>query len=330
MQWNLNIQQQLAGNVTAQVGYAGSRGVHQPFRVDDMNIVLPIGHTSAGYFWPTPAGSGKLLNPNLGQISALTWNDSSIYHAMQVRVEKRMSLGFQIGGSYTWSKSIDSGSASVAGDPFLNSITSLPFFDLKLNRGLSDFDIRNNLVINYLWRLPAPSSSSGLMHAVAGGWELGGIYQASSGLPFTAILGGDPVGLNSSDTVEFPDRLATPDCRSLTQPGNPNNYIKTQCFAFPNPRTRLGNAGRNTLIGPGLSNLDFSVFKNNPIPRISESFNAQFRVEFFNALNHPNFAAPLHNNTIFDTNGNRVPTAGLIDTTATPSRQIQVALKLIW
>jgi len=329
MQWNLNVQTQLTPTVTAQIGYVGSRGVHQPFRVDDMNIVLPIAHTADGYFWPSPAGSGKTLNPNLGQISSLTWNDSSIYHGMQLRVTKKLSRGLEVGGSYTWSKSIDSGSASLAGDPFLNSITSLPFFDLKLSRGLSDFDIRQNFVINYTWRLPSPSSA-GFLNVLAGGWELGGIYQASSGLPFTAILGGDPVGLNSSDTIEFPDRLFTPECKSLVNPGNPNNYIKTQCFAFPNPRTRLGTAGRNTLIGPGLSNFDFSIFKNNPIHKISENFNAQFRVEMFNVLNHPNFASPLHNNTIFDTNGNRLATAGLIDATATTSRQIQVALKLIW
>jgi len=329
MQWNLNVQTQLTPTVTAQIGYVGSRGVHQPFRVDDMNIVLPIAHTADGYFWPSPAGSGKTLNPNLGQISSLTWNDSSIYHGMQLRVTKKLSRGLEVGGSYTWSKSIDSGSASLAGDPFLNSITSLPFFDLKLSRGLSDFDIRQNFVINYTWRLPSPSSAR-FLNVLAGGWELGGIYQASSGLPFTAILGGDPVGLNSSDTIEFPDRLFTPECKSLVNPGNPSNYIKTQCFAFPNPRTRLGNAGRNTLIGPGLSNFDFSIFKNNSIHKISENFNAQFRVEMFNVLNHPNFASPLHNNTIFDTNANRLATAGLIDVTATTSRQIQVALKLIW
>ena len=329
MQWNLNIQTQLAPTLTAQFGYIGSRGVHQPFRVDDMNIVLPIAHTADGYFWPSPAGSGKTLNPNLGQISSLTWNDSSVYHGMQLRVTKKMSRGIEVGGSYTWSKSIDSGSASIAGDPFLNSITSLPFFDLKLSRGLSDFDIRQNVVLNYTWRLPNPQSP-GFLHVLAGGWQLGGIYQASSGLPFTAILGGDPVGLNSSDTIEFPDRLFTPECKSLVNPGNPNNYIKTQCFAFPNPRTRFGNAGRNTLIGPGLSNFDFSIFKNNPIHKISENFNAQFRVEMFNVLNHPNFAPPLHNNTVFDTNGNRIATAGLIDATATTSRQIQIALKFIW
>jgi Carboxypeptidase regulatory-like domain/TonB-dependent Receptor Plug Domain/TonB dependent receptor len=332
MQWNLNVQRQLAANLSAQISYVGSRGVHQPFRVDDMNIVLPVGRTSQGYFWPTPAGSGKTLNPNLGQISGLFWNDTSSYHAMQLRILQRMKHGLQFGGSYTWSKSIDEGSASLAGDPFLNSITSLPFFDPKLRRGLSDFDVRNLFVVNYIWQIPGPSSGVRFLRLLAGGWETGGIYVAGSGLPFTAILGGDPLGLLSSDAAgtEFPDRVAGPGCQSLVNPGTPNSYIKTQCFAFPNPSTRLGNAGRNTLEGPGLSNFDVSLFKNNRIPRISETFNAQFRMEFFNVLNHPNFAPPLHNNTIFDTNGNRISTAGLVDTTATPSRQIQFGLKLIW
>src|SRR6185437_710464 len=91
-----------------------------------------------------------------------------------------------------------------------------------------------------------------------------------------------------------------------------------------------GNAGRNILVGPGLANLDFSLFKNNRIPRISEQFNAQFRVEVFNILNHANFSAPVDNNTLFDQSGNPVGSAGLMDSTASPERQIQLALKLIW
>ena len=330
MQWNLNVQRQLSKNLTAQVGYVGSRGVHQPLRVDDMNIVLPTSHTSQGYSWPTPAGSGTLLNPNVGQISGLFWNNTSTYHAMQLRVTQRMSHGLQMGGSYTWAKSIDTGSASLAGDAFLNAISSLPFFDPNLRRGLSDFDIRQNLVINYTWHILTSSSLSGPLRVLAGGWETGGIYQASSGLPFSALVGGDPLGLLSSDAFDFADRLATPGCSSLVNPGNPNHYIKTQCFAAPNPLTRIGNAGRNTLQGPGLSNFDLSLFKNNPIPTISEHFNAQFRFEVFNALNHPNFAPPLHNNTLFNPNGSSISTAGLIDTTATTSRQLQFALKLMW
>jgi hypothetical protein len=87
--------------------------------------------------------------------------------------------------------------------------------------------------------------------------------------------------------------------------------------------------GRNSLIGPGVSKLDVSVFKNNRIRRISETFNAQFRAEFFNVLNRANFASPTDHSTVFD-GGNPISSAGLITSTQTTSRQIQFALKLIW
>ena len=84
------------------------------------------------------------------------------------------------------------------------------------------------------------------------------------------------------------------------------------------------------MIGPGLANLDFSLFKNNRIKKISEAFNAQFRAEFFNVFNRANFASPTDNRTVFDQAGSPISSAGLITTTQTPSRQIQFALKLIW
>ena len=92
----------------------------------------------------------------------------------------------------------------------------------------------------------------------------------------------------------------------------------------------FGNAGRNTVIGPGLSKLDFSVFKNTYVKRISETFNAQFRAEFFNILNHANFASPTDNLEVFDKNGHRVQSGGLLTSTQTTSRQIQLGVKVIW
>jgi hypothetical protein len=128
--------------------------------------------------------------------------------------------------------------------------------------------------------------------------------------------------------------LPLPGCGTLTNPGNPVNYIKLQCFAFPGPAATpgllRGTLSRNALFGPGLVNVDMSLFKNNYIPRISESFNLQFRIEMFNVLNHANFAPPLANSTVFDDTGNSVALAGKIDSTQTPSRQIQFGLKVIW
>jgi hypothetical protein len=137
----------------------------------------------------------------------------------------------------------------------------------------------------------------------------------------------------SSDTTgsaDTPNRVPGPGCNSLVNPGNPNNYIKLQCFLFPTPSTLRGNLGRNTLIGPGLSNFDFSLVKNTHVPKISDGFNVQFRWEIFNIFNRANFAQPLDHNTIFDQNQNPVSQAGLITSTQTPSRQMQFGLKVIW
>ena len=369
MQWNLNVQRELASNLTVLLGYVGSRGVHLSFRPDDLNIVLPT-KTPQGYLYPAPVGSGTTLNPNFGDINGMFYAANSYYDAFELGVQKAMSHGLQLQVSYTWGKSIDTGSAAAHGDQFANSISSLPWYDLKSLRGLSDFNIGRTLVIEATWEVPSPKSLSGLAARITNGWELGGIYKASDGVPFTATWGtdGDPQGLNSTDPWAFPNRLTGPGCATLTNPGNPHNYIKTQCFAVPTappsfffpaaptplcssdpqlnvlfgPGTTVGtppqcfnlrgNSGRNIMIGPGTSNLDFSVFKNNYIKRVSENFNVQFRAEFFNILNHANFAVPVapDNTDIFDSTGAPTGVAGLLTSTTTTAREIQVALKIIW
>jgi hypothetical protein len=329
MQWNLTIQRELAKDVSAMVGYVGSRGIHQPFRVEDVNIVLPTS-TSHGYLWPSPASSGTRLNANAGRITAGFWNGDSYYNALELQIKKKIVRG-SVEASYTWAKSIDASSSSLVGDEYSNSISSPLFFNHRLNRGLSDFNIAQNLEINYTWELGTPKWASGFKGWMLGGWEIGGVFEASTGVPFTPGIGGDALGVKSTDpNTDVPNLIAGPGCGSPVNPGNPVGYIKTQCFAVPNPITLRGNLGRNTLIGPGLMNFDFSLFKNNYIKRISDRFNVQFRAEFFNILNHANFAPPLDNRNIFDSTGSPVANAGLITSTQTPSRQIQFAVKLIW
>jgi hypothetical protein len=234
MQWNFNVQNELARNLTATVGYVGSRGVHQPFRTDDANVVIPT-LTSAGYLWPALVGSGTQINPNFGGMKTLLYQGNSFFDALEMGVQKSMAHGLQIQGSFTWGKSIDTSSATVTGDQFVNTIASPLWFDMKLNRSLSDFNVGRTLVINVTWQVPQFKSISGPAAQLVNGWELGTIYKASDGVPFTATFGtdGDPQGLNSGDTWAYPDRLNTPACKTLTNPGNPNNYIKTQCFAVP-------------------------------------------------------------------------------------------------
>ncbi len=329
MQWNLTIQRELGKDLSAMVGHVGSRGVHQPFRVEDVDIVLPT-LTSQGYLWPSPAGSGTRLSLNAGRITAGLWSGDSYYSALEVQIKKKTARG-SLEVSYTWGKSIDTSSGSLVGDEYTNSISSPLWFNPRLNRGLSDFNVAQNLEVNYTWEIGTPKWASGNKAWLLGGWQIGGVFEASTGVPFTPGFGGDALGVKSTDpNIDVPNLIAGPGCSSPVNSGNPVSYIKTQCFAVPNPITLRGNLGRNTLIGPGLVNFDFSLFKNNYIKRISDRFNAQFRAEFFNILNHPNFAPPLDNRNIFDSTGSRVANAGLITSTQTPSRQIQFALKLIW
>jgi hypothetical protein len=381
LQWNLNFQYQLAPNLTAMVAYVGSRGVHQPFRVDEADLNIPT-KTSAGYLWPQVDVDGNLINgpnagnppdpinPNFGSVRGMFYQGRSYFNALELQLAKRLSRGFQVQGTYTWGKSIDTSSATVAGDAFGNSISSLNWFDMKLGRGLSDFNVGRTLVVNGTWTIPTAKSLTGPARWIADGWELGLILTVSDGVPFTPTwgTGDDPAGTLSSDDFAYPNRLGGPGCRSLTNPGNPSNYIKTQCFTIPTapdaafwnancdpaPPTvggpidpaslqcfnLRGNAGRNILIGPGITNLDFSVFKNNHIRRISENLNVQFRMEIFNIMNHANFAPPGPgdaNTDIFASDGSSLSptlgnggTAGALVRTTIPERQVQFAIKIIF
>ena len=347
MQWNLSVARELSSTVAVTLGYVGSRGVHQPYRMDNIDMVLPA-LTSAGYVFPLPAAS-QPLNPNFGRVGATLWQANSFYDALQADIAKRVSHGIQFHAAYTWEKSIDTLSATEADDAFPNGLFNQLFFDQRTTRGLSDFDVPQTFVFNVTWDVPQPKTGSQLAGWAADGWEFVGLYRASSGQPFTPILGGDPAGTKLDETGETPSVISGPGCQTLVNPGNPNNYLKTQCLAMPQAPNQAfyttycnpafpyptcanlhGNLGRNTMIGPGISNLDFSVLKNNYVKRLSESFNVQFRAEFFNILNRANFSSPTDNLTVFDQTGKLIPSAGLITSTQTTSRQIQFALKLIW
>jgi len=377
-QWNLNLQYQLGQNLAAMVAYVGSRGVHQPFRVDESDLIIPT-KTSAGYLWPQVDVNGNLIsgpnagnspnpiNPLFGSIRGMFYQGLSYYNALELQLARRMSHGFQMQSTFTWGKSMDTSSATIAGDAFGNSISSLNYFDLKLTRARSDFNVGRTLVLNGTWEVPTAKSLGGPAKWATNGWELGLIFTVSDGVPFTPTwgTGSDVANTLSGDDFAFPTRLGGSGCSSAVNPGNPNNYIKTQCFAVPtapdqnfwntncdpapvslgatiastpnlNPLACFnlrGNTGRNSLIGPGITNLDFSVFKNNRIKRISENFNVQFRMEMFNILNHPNFAPPQvgdGNTDIFDGTGTPSSLAGVLVRTTIPERQIQFALKFIF
>jgi hypothetical protein len=350
MQWNVNIQHEIFPNLTAMAAYVGSRGVHQIFRADDINSTQPINGSNPLYLWPV-LGTATPISPNIGRMDTLAWNNDSYFDGLETQVQKHMSHGLEVGGSYTWSRAIDGGDGSIASDAFLNSIPALFYFLPKYRRTAADFNITHNLTINYLWNVPS-GSLSGPLAWVAKGWQVGGIAQVRSGLPFTVLIGGDPLGLSDSAPFAYPNRLTGPGCGAPVSSRNTANYIKADCFTLPtlpvaqqalctpgsfaNAATAapagqvycqnlLGNGSKNGVYGPGLVNFDFSAVKDT---QIGERVKVEFRAELFNVFNRANFNPPLVNNAIFNTDGSS--NSSPLTSTATYSRQLQLALKVIF
>jgi hypothetical protein len=360
MNWNFNVQRELAPGWTALLGYVGSRSVHLSVAADDINLVQPI-TTSAGLLFPI---GGTAIDPNWAGgtggagIRPVLFDGASSYESFQAQLKKAMTHGVQGQLSYALGQCKDTSSAPVTGDTYANSIAVPILFSQSYRHGPCDFDIRHVMSANLIWDVPGPKE--GAMSYVLGGWELGTIVTITTGSPFTPTIGagGDPLGTGFNGDFSM-------DFANITKGCNPIhggvNYLNLNCFALPQatpdiasqcapfigtgtPKSPqylgscanlLGNAGRNSLYGPGLATVDFSIFKNFRVTRISEAFNVQFRAEFFNILNHTNFAAPNfltdgNNNSIFDANGSPLLNAGVLASTTTTSRQIQFGLKVIW
>lgn len=360
MQRNFSIQRELAPNLTATVSYVGSHGLHMPLIVSDANSVRPT-QTSTGLLYPNPIGSGTKVNPNYGDIEAELYISGDSYNSLQAQVAKRLSHGVQFEGSFTWAKSMDNSSTSVGNNDFTSSIYDPFYFENPLPRSLSDFNVARTGVINGLWDIPHAKLPR-IADKVVNGWELNGIYSASDGMPFTPTwgTGGNVAGFNNSASTQndYPDRLKGPGCGTAVHPQNAQNYVNLNCFSLPTAPNQafwtvncdhtslifgaakavepypycfnlVGNAGRNSLNGPGQSELDVSAFKNN---HIRENINAQFRAEVFNILNRANFAPPSFGSStdLYNANGVTNGSAGQLTTTSTSSREIQLALKVIF
>ena len=383
LNWNLNIQHELAPGWTAIVGYVGSRSVHLSVASDDVNLVQPSFVSGVGLVYPCiPTAivpytvtnncsnnqSGTRIDPNWGGgagIRPVLFDGAASYNALQAQLRKAVSHGVQGQASYTFGKCRDTSSSPVTGDTYLNSIAVPLLFQKSARVGACDFDIRQTLTGSVIWSIPGPKS--GLASYIAGGWQAGTIVTATTGAPFTVTVGdgNDPLGtgFNGDFTTNFASLV--PGCNPIH---GGLNYLNTACFtpptaplslapataadpfgcaplSYPNapvapPSGRqfcsnvLGNTGRNSFHGPGLTTVDFSLFKNTAIPKISETFNVQFRAEFFNVLNHTNFLSPGflntfgQNNSVYDFDGSTLPTK--LNQTSTTSRQIQLGVKLIW
>ena len=363
-QYSLEVQRQIAKNLVASVAYVGSRGKHLVERRDG-NTPVPI--VLAGGV-PCNAGAVSATNPILPAGTLCTpktalrrnskWADMqtrsldglSWYDSMQVSVLRRFAGGLQVQAAYTWSKSLDT-SSGLFSEEADNAATGVEIPDnIRNEKGLSNFDVRHNAIINALYELPFGKSLRGVGRQLFSGWQIGGIGTFAAGVPFTVENSANrsqnqATGSNFSDRPNLvtgasnnPTHGVSAGCTfgtgtsaitvaAGTPVGTPSHWFDP-CAFVPQPLGTFGNLGRNTLIGPGRSTIDFLVNKHF---RISEKRELQFRTEVFNILNHPNFEAPNINfRRIFDGSGNLLPTFGQLTNTTSTSRQIQFGLKFIF
>jgi hypothetical protein len=368
--WSLRVEHQLSPNTALTLGYVGSHGYHEIVGVDanepfpticpaspcpavfptfDPNaavtatnsptIGFPKGTPLAGA--PVPAGTFYIPagTPRANPALANTWTwfsrgDSS-YHALQVDLRRRFSHGLSVRGVYTWSKTLDDGdSLNQTTANNAPGLVSNPF-NLRADKGLATFDVRNAAVINALYALPfgpgqaLASALQGWSGKLVSGWSVAGILTAQSGFPFTPQLSYN--SSNNGDARNPVRPFLNPSFSGSVVTGNPNQWFNPAAFiAPPSASGFYGNAGRDSYIGPGLATWDFSVLKDTAI---SERLNLQFRAEIFNLLNRANFNTP--NLIVFTpptaTNLTGLSgTAGAITSTSTTSRQVQFGLKLLW
>jgi TonB dependent receptor len=341
-EWNLTIEQQLSRNTLLRAAYVGSFGYHGLVSVDPNAIVPQVcadsagcsagGNLATGSTVPqgmlyVPGPKAKLPNPLLGAGFFWYTEGNSSYNAVQVDVIHRFSSGLQFRANYTYSKDLDINSALTGAQANNQPQMVLDPYDIRRDWGPSAYNIPNSASISGTYELPFgkgkpwANSLGSAGNRLVSGWQVNAIVSLLDGFPFTPEVGSNQSG--DGDTRN-PDRPSiNPAFTGPVIVGSPNEWFNPHAFLLPQAGT-FGNIGRGILTGPGLAEVDTSLFKTTAI---SEKINLQFRAEFFNVLNHPNFATP--NSTVF-ASGAISPSAGLITATATTSRQIQFGLKLIF
>jgi hypothetical protein len=342
--WTLKLEQEIAPRTTIAVGYVGSHGYHQILSEDQNTPAAVVCPNPACPTSPTLLAAGTvyyptttLANPNLANTTSWASQGISNYNGLEVDVRRQFARGLQLRGVYTYARNLDDGSAwntSVsANTPAFVSFPGNP----KLDYGLAATNISHAAAINGTWELPLGQGHATLANAsrlaqnVVGGWTLSGIATLQSGFPFSPQLGYNPTGNGDSRNPARPD--LNPDFHGKLYPKTPTEWFDPAAFVAPYPGS-FGNASRDSLTGPGLSDVDLSLAKNTTI---HERLRAQFRVEYFNLLNHTNFTTP--NAVVFSTGATPAkptttqvlsPTAGVTTATATTSRQLQFGLKILF
>src|SRR5437667_7714240 len=301
-QWSFDVERALWGGAGLDVQYLGAKTIHL-----DRN-----------YYTNTPlpgAGAIQARRPNQkwGVIRAVSNDMVENYDGLNVILRQRFNHGLSMLVSYTWSHTLDVGTDSNNSG---NGAAPQDPYNWKGDYGNSNWDIRHRLVASYSYELPFFKTPKGLQHYVLGGWQINGVTTAQKGTPILLNAAGDAANTGAA-TPERPNLIApaVADCGHTHLVG----CITASSFTVAAPFT-YGNAGRNIVKGPGLTETDFSVFKNLPLG--TERARLQLRFEFFNLFNTPSFTNPT---AVFGT-----ATFGNINSTLIPNRQFQVAAKILF
>jgi hypothetical protein len=341
-EWNFTVEQQLSRNTVLRAAYVGSFGYHGFVSVDPNAIFPQICSNAAGCSAGGDLKAGSIVtqgalyipgpgttlpNPKLGAGFFWYTEGNSSYNALQLDVIHRFSNGLQFRANYTWSKDLDINSALTGAQATNEAQMVMDPYDLHRDWGPSAYNIPNSASISETYELPFGKGKpwangfGAFGNRLVSGWQFNTIVSLMDGFPFTPQVGSNQSG--DGDTRN-PDRPSVnPVFSGPVVLGSPNQWFNPKAFILPAAGT-FGNLGRGVYSGPGLAEVDSSLFKTTAI---TERTKLQFRAEFFNVLNHTNLGTP--NATVFS-NGAYSPTAGLITATTTTSRQIQFGLKLIF
>jgi hypothetical protein len=332
IQYNVNLEREITRNSVFKLMYVGARANHL-VRMGEANPYNPF--------------LGQYLNPAFGSIIRIVTDAQSFYNSMQASFEHRTSHGLTFAAHYTWAHSVDDASAAFPSDAVNEAGKSQNLFDRKGDRGRSSFDVRHNLVFNFIDELPfGPGKklgrdATGWAAKMIEGWSVSGIGSFHSNVPFTPVLGFDNVGTRSAVGSDRPNLVGNPYQGTCPGPngtrvGTVTCWFNPLAYARPSfgpfiPFGPFGNAGRNSLAGPDFADFDFAILKNIPF---SDTRRVQFRAEIFNIANRPNFAVPTNTEGPNGSGGNGdvvfAKNAGQIFSTVNPSRQIQFGLKIFF
>ena len=323
-QYNLNVEHQLPGDVVLTVGYAGSRSTHILVDQMNLNVTSPSAcGTTPGYTLGCGLSTTTVPYPQFGNIQNINDIGSARYDSLQVKAEtKNVSHGLYALLGYTYARAFDSGFSDGLGTGTGATYYPLPG-TAKADWALSQIQLNHNFTASVIYDLPFGrgkefgSTWNGAINAFLGNWQLNVIEKITSGFPVFIVTSTNNSGVNfTNNTTNYirPNQV----CSARSDHPTVDQWFNTQCFVDP-PKGEVGNANRAPLYGPDFVNTDFSVNKHFPLA-VREGMEMEFRAEFFNLFNHPQFYVPVADRAASN--------FGAITETVNNPRLMQFGLKL--